>query len=102
MPDSKSLEVFGMCSHYPETPEEKQYVIMHPRDDYSGDCTKVYLCCDMCRIQLIAVMTDQFNAFQAGEACEVLECFHGHRFPSFCQYSVLKSEFTDEPATKGE
>ena len=92
---AEPLEAFGACAHYKKTPKEKQYVVLHPRDDYSGDCTKVFLCCDMCRIQLIATMTEHFNKFQAGDACEVLECFYGHRFPSFNQYTVPRSEFPE-------
>jgi hypothetical protein len=91
------LEAFGKCSHYEQAPPEQRYVCMHPENDYTGDCKRVYLLCYLCRLSIIAAMTEQFNKFQAGDECEVLECHYGHRFPSFCQYTVARSELDDIP-----
>ena len=90
---TEALESFGKCSHYDDVPREQKYLCMHPKNDYTGDCKRVYLLCYLCRLAIIGSMTEQFNAFQAGDECEVLECTYGHRFPSFCQYTVLLSEF---------
>lgn len=94
MPETvKMLKSFGACEHFPSAPTEDRWVVMHPRADFTGDCEWVFLACFMCRIKLVAAMQDQWNTFQAGEDCDVLECIDGHRFPTFNQYTVSWAEF---------
>jgi hypothetical protein len=89
------LEPFGACSHFSETPREKHYVVLHPKPDFTGDCEKVFLACDMCRLRLIAKVTQQFNDFQNGEQCDVMQCMAEHLFPSFNQYTAPMADYVD-------
>ena len=91
------FESFGKCPHYDTTDPAERWVLLHPKSDYSGDCSSVFLSCSLCRIKIIATMTEQFNAYQNGEDVHVLECIHGDKFPSFNQYTAPYHQFEPIP-----